>query len=73
MKFIKQSDIVKEISSLTLSTNKRILAVCEKHRQDNSTYIALYDIKNVFKQAHFKEKQRINVLDLFPPGLFTGG
>ena len=73
MKFIRQPDVVKEISSLTLSTNKRILAVCERHRQDNSTYIALYDIKNVFKPGNFKEKQRINVLDLFPSGLFTGG
>lgn len=34
----------------------------------------MYDIKNVFKQgASFKEKMRINVQDLFPPGLFTGG
>jgi hypothetical protein len=45
MKFIRQPDIVKEISSLTLSTNKKMLAVCERHRQDNSTYITLYDIK----------------------------
>jgi hypothetical protein len=75
MKFIRQPDIVKEISSLTLSTNKRVLAVCERHRQDNSTYITIYeDVKNVFKQgASYKEKSRINVVDLFPPGLFTGG
>jgi hypothetical protein len=74
MKFIRQPDIVKEISSMTLSTNKRMLAVCERHRQDNSTYITMYDVKNVFKQgASFKEKMRINVIDLFPPGLFTGG
>ena len=74
MKFIKQSDIVKEISSITLSTNKRMMAVCERHRQDNSTYIAMYDVKNIFKQggANFKEKSRFNVLDLYPPGLFTG-
>lgn len=74
MKFIRQPDIVKEISSLTLSPNKRMLAVCERHRQDNSTYITMYDIKNIFKQGtSFKEKMRINIIDLFPPGLFTGG
>jgi hypothetical protein len=74
MKFIRQPDIVKEISSLTLSPNKRMLAVCEKHRQDNSTFITMYDIKNIFKQgSSFKEKMRINVQELFPPGLFTGG
>ena len=34
----------------------------------------MYDIKNIFKQgSSFKEKMRINILDLFPPGLFTGG
>jgi hypothetical protein len=84
MKFIKQPDNVKEISSITLSNNKRMMAVCERHRQDNSTYITMYDVKNIFKQgggvggggsgssSTFKEKSRINVLDLYPPGLFTG-
>lgn len=44
----------------------------------------MYDVKNIFKQgggvggggsgssSTFKEKSRINVLDLYPPGLFTG-
>lgn len=61
MKFIKQPDIVKEITSITLSTNKKIMAVCERHRQDNSTHVAIYDVKNIFKQgggnsSTFKEK-----------------
>jgi hypothetical protein len=47
MKFIRQPDVVKEISSLTLSASKKILAVCERHRQDNSTYITLYERKKI--------------------------
>lgn len=79
MKFIKQQENVKEISSLTLSPNKRFLAVCERHRGDPTTYIALYDIKLLFKQggvggSHgFKERLRINVAELYPPGMFAGG
>lgn len=32
----------------------------------------MYDIKTLFKQTTFKEKLRINVGDIFPPGAFTG-
>jgi len=80
MKFIKQQENVKEISSITLSPNKRFLAVCERHRGDPTTYIALYDIKLLFKQggvgaSHggFKERLRINVAELYPPGMFAAG
>ena len=72
MKFIKQPEQVREITSLTLSpVNKRFLAVCERHRGDPNTYISLYDIKTLFKQQAFKERIRINVGDLYPPGMFA--
>jgi hypothetical protein len=71
MKFIKQHDIVKEITSMILSPNKRFLAVCERHRNENSTFIAIYDVKNLFKTTAFKERMKLNVADLFPAGAFT--
>lgn len=73
MKFIKQAENVREISSMTLSPNKRFLAVCERHSGDPTTYIALYDITTLFKGHSFKEKVRINVSDLYPPGMFAAG
>jgi hypothetical protein len=72
MKFIKQAESVKEISHMTLSPNRRFLAVCERHRGDQNTYIAIYDIKSLFTQHDFKEKSRHNVADLYPVGVFTG-
>jgi hypothetical protein len=71
MKFIRQAENVREITSLTLSPNKRFLAVCERHRGDPTTYVALYDIKTLFKGHQFKERLRINVADLYPPGMFA--
>jgi len=68
MKFIKQPDQVKEITSMKLSPNKRFLAVCERHKNDSTSYITIYDIKTVFKSQAFKERLRLNVGDLFPPG-----
>jgi hypothetical protein len=73
MKFIKQSDHIVQITSMILSPNKRFLAVCEKHKNDQSAYIAIYDIKTVFKQQSYKERLRLNVADLFPPGAFGMG
>jgi len=73
MKFIRQPDIVKEITSLKLSPNKRFLAVCERHKNDPSAYIAIYDIKTVFKTQAYKERMRLNISDLFPPGTFGIG
>jgi 6-phosphogluconolactonase (cycloisomerase 2 family) len=49
MKFIKQPEYVREISSMTISPKKQFLCVCERHKNDSSTYIAIYDIKNLFK------------------------
>lgn len=57
---------------MTLSHNKQILAVCERHRGDPSTYIVIYNIKSLFKQGLFKERLRINVTDLYPPGVISG-
>ena len=73
MKFIKQPDQVKEITSMKLSPNKRFLAVCERHKNDSTSYITIYDIKTVFKSQAFKERLRLNVADLFPPGSFGLG
>lgn len=50
MKFIKQGDSVKEITSITLSPNKRFMAVCERQRGEPNTFIVLYDVKSLFKQ-----------------------
>ena len=47
MRFLRQSDSVREITSLNISTNKRYLAVCEKRHGDNNAHISFYDIKNL--------------------------
>ena len=48
MRFIKQSDSLKEITAMCFCPHKRFLAVCEKHYGNNlSAYIAFYDMKNV--------------------------
>ena len=73
MKFIRQPDYVKDILSMTLSPNKRFLAVCEKHKNDPTSYITIYDIKTVFKTQAYKERMRLNVADLFPAGVFSTG
>jgi hypothetical protein len=68
MKFIKQGDSVKEITSITLSPNKRFMAVCERQKGEPNTFIVLYDVKLLFKQLHgTKEKLRLNVGDLYAP------
>jgi hypothetical protein len=58
---------------MILSPNKRFLAVTERHKNDSTTYIAIYDIKTVFKSQAYKERLRLNVADLFPPGAFGLG
>ncbi len=67
MKFIKQGDQVKEITSITLSPNKRFMAVCERQKGELNTFIVLYDVKMLFKQQGSKEKLRLNVGDLYAP------
>lgn len=34
---------------MTLSPNKRFLAVCEKHKNDVNAYVSFYDMKQNFK------------------------
>lgn len=46
MKFIKQPDNLKEITAMSLSPNKRFLAVCERHKNDVNAYLSFYDMKN---------------------------
>ena len=58
---------------MILSPNKRFLAVCERHKNDPTSYITIYDIKTVFKSQAFKERMRLNVADLFPAGVFSTG
>ena len=58
MKFIIQSEQLKEITAMALSPNKRFLAVGERHKNDLNAYVSFYDMKNnAFKQI----KQSINV------------
>jgi hypothetical protein len=46
MKFIKQGDNLKEITAMSLSPNKRFLAVAERHKNDINAYLSFYDMKN---------------------------
>ena len=48
MKFIRQHENLKEITSLCLSPNRKFLAVCETQRDDKSAYISCYDMKSTF-------------------------
>ena len=51
---------MKEITAMCLSSNKRFLAVCEKHRNDPNAYVSFYDMKNnAFKQI----KSSINLTE----------
>jgi len=63
MKFIKQPESLKEITAMSLSPNKRFLAVCERHKNDTDAYLSFYDMKSNFKQI----KQSINVCELITP------
>ena len=60
MKFIRQSDMLKEITAMCLSPNKKFLAICEVQKDDKAAYIAFYDVKTPF----FKNiKSPINVCE----------
>lgn len=48
---------------MTLSPNKRFLAVCERHKNDTNAYVSFYDMKQNFKQI----KQSINITELVSP------
>ena len=48
MKFIRQHDNLKEITSLSLSPNNKFLASCETQRDDKSAYLTFYDMKSTF-------------------------
>jgi hypothetical protein len=48
MKFIRQSENLKEITAIALSPNKKFLACCEIQRDDKSAYIQFYDMKSTF-------------------------
>lgn len=63
MRFIRQPDSIKEITAMTLSPNKRFLAVCERHKNDTNAYVSFYDMKSNFKQI----KQSINITELVSP------
>ena len=76
MLFIKQSEEIKEISAMSLSPNKRFLAVCEKHKTDTNAYLSFYDIKRdegkktlIIKQI----KNSINISELVNPFNTTTG
>lgn len=63
MKFIRQSETIKEVTAMAMSPNKKFLAVCEKHKNDFSAYITFYDMKNpLFTNV----KSHINVCDSTP-------
>jgi hypothetical protein len=49
MKFIRQSENLKEITCLALAPNKRFLAVCERHKNDANTYLSFYDMEKNMK------------------------
>lgn len=46
MKFIRQSETIREITAMAMSPNKKFLAVCEKHKNDYNPYITFYDMKS---------------------------
>ncbi len=63
MKFIKQADTLKEVTAMALSPNWRFLAVCERHWNNLSAFISIYDMKT----ADFKvEKSKLNVCETEP-------
>lgn len=53
MTFIRQPDQVKEITGLTLSTNRRYLAVNEKRVTDLHAHVTLYDLKQQVTNPKF--------------------
>ena len=60
MKFIRQTENLKEITAMALSPNKRFLAVGERHKNDLNAYVSFYDMKNnVFKLI----RQSVNITD----------
>jgi hypothetical protein len=64
MKFIKQAETLKEITAMTLSPNKRFLAVCERHKNDFNAYLSFYDMKN---NSYKQFKASINVSEMVSP------
>lgn len=60
MRFIRQNENLKEITAMCLCPHKRFLAVCERHKDSLSAFIAFYDMKNV---QFRNEKNYINVCD----------
>jgi hypothetical protein len=61
MKFIRQSESLKEITALCLSPNKKFLAVCETQKDgDKAAYITFYDMKSTFYK---NIKSHINVCE----------
>jgi WD40 repeat protein len=63
MRFIRQNENLKEITAMCLCPHKRFLAVCERHKNNLSAFIAFYDMKNV---QFRNEKNYINVCDVEP-------
>ena len=76
MKFIKQQDQIKEITCMCLSPNKKFLAVCERHKNDQNAYISFYDMRGSGYKPH---KQSVNIGEMvggFPSSVgyqTTGG
>jgi len=63
MRFIKQSETIKEVTAMSLSPNWRFLAVSEWHKNNLSAFISIYDMKT----ADFKaEKSKLNVCEIEP-------
>ncbi len=63
MRFIKQSEQLRDVTAMALSPNRRFLAVCERHFGNLSAFISLYDLKT----PDFKtEKAQINVCETEP-------
>jgi hypothetical protein len=63
MRFIKQPDNLKEVTAMSLSPNRRFLAVCERQYNHLSAFISIYDMKT----PDFKiEKNRLSVCDTVP-------
>ena len=48
MKFIRLSDLVKEVTALTMSANGKYLAVAETHTNDKCPYATIFDMHNPF-------------------------
>ena len=48
---------------MTLSPNKRFLAVCERHKNDHNAYLSFYDMKSGFRHI----KQSLNISELITP------